>query len=628
LIVSLACTAWLGLLVNARLSAEGAAVAAAGDPHLISFQSPRLQEFFPGDDAEFTITIINTGSIPFENVTVTGATSPDCNRNSLGPLAPDQTISYECERENVSQSFLNVIQVNGTAEGFPVTTHQSDAFVRVYTQELRIRKDPESQLVVFGGTAEFEYRVSNFSASLLNVTSIDDNLVPDCDFNPSSPLLLLPGESRNFTCEMPDVQEPMTTIITVNAENPLTNGQFVDSVAAWVDVLKLEAALTPSTTSLEEPGGVVAYMVDLVNSGSVRLTMTELTTDQFGDLLDPANPLVPAETNTCLSAPPSLAPYGGAYRCTFAAEVNSQPPSFTLTLTASGQEAGGLSVTTTAESTITIENIAASMSLSLGAEPPFISPPGRLVLYNVQVTNTSLVDVITITQMEDEYLGDLNGEGNCELPVANLLPGDAYSCQFADQVSGEDGDQHSREITVRAVSDDTLPENLIESDVITVGIIEQPGRELYFPIAADDTVEPNNHCLLAYPLILGRQYYFLPPQKYNGNLPLDQRDRDYFSFNVPEDARVEISLTNFLPQFVPPPPQTFKGQLIVSGHSPDQNPPCAPPISQHIITQANHQFQVADNGVLPAGRYYIQLINDGPSNVMTHYGIRVQVEIP
>lgn len=627
LFLSMACAVWLGTVMSERLAAESTA---AGDPHLISSIMPRLQQVSPDDDAEFTITIINTGPVAFNKVTVNSPTTPDCNRNDLGPLAPGESEAYDCERDDVSQSYLNVIQVKGSAEGFPDVTHQTDAYVRVPNDpEIRILKEPASQLVVAGGEATFQVRITNFSLSLLKVNKIDDNLVDDCDAQPDN-LLLLPGQFLVFPCEMPDVQEPMTTIIRFEAEDLVTEDEFVATDAAWVEVLKLDAALTASTTSLPEPGDLITYTVDLVNSGSVWLTPTQLTTDRFGDLLNPANELVPAETNTCLapSPLPSIAPYGGAYRCTFVAEVNSQPPAFTVTLTATGKESGGLSTTTTAESTITIENVAAAMNLALGAEPPFITPPGRMVVFSIHIENTSAVDAITISELEDEFLGDLDGVGNCELPVENLLPGDSYTCQFSEQVTGEDGDQHSRQITARAFSDDTVPEDLLESATVTVGITAQLGGELYLPIAADDTVEPNDHCLLAYPLTLGRQYYFLPPQQYDDTLPVEQRDQDYFTFTLEEEARVQIVLTSFLPQFVPSPPQTNKGQLIVRGHSPNQNPPCAPSVSQHIITQTNHQFQVAGGNVQEAGRYYIQIINDGPSNVRTYYGLLVRAELP
>ncbi len=633
LILSVTCTICLSVVMSARLMAEGTAADAAGDPHLISSQSPRLVSVAPGGDAEFTITITNTGPVEFDTITVTDALAPDCNKHIdfTPPLVPGATHSYTCERQNVTQNFLNIIQVTGFAGARPPVTHQSDAYVRVSISELRISKTHEfqdSQVVAFGGEATFNVKVTNTSGAALTVLKIDDDRMENCDFIPNPPPILLSNGTIDLECSMANIQEAMTTIISVTAKNTNTDITFVATDAAWIELLKLEAELTASATTMPEPGDVVTYTVDLTNTGSVSLTPTALETDVFGNLLDPSNPLVPAGTNTCLSAVQPLAPSGGAYQCAFEAEVNAQPPDFTLTLTATGQESGGLSMTTTVTSTITIEDVPASLELTLTADPPFIPPPGRSVDFTIHVKNTSAVDAITVTQLEDEFLGDLNGVGTCALPAENVLPGTTYSCQFSAQVTGQDGEEHTREITVDAVSDDTVPQALNAAETVTVGITRQAGGKLYLPIATDDVVEPNNHCLLAYPLIPGRQYYFLPPRQYDDTLPLDQRDLDYFSFTLDQAAKVRIDLTNFLPQFVPSPPQTSKGQLIVRGSTPNANPPCVPVISQHIITQANNQFQVANNGTLAAGRYYIQLINDGPSNVMTYYGIRVRIEIP
>lgn len=633
LILSVTSAFCLSVVMSARLAAEGTAAAAAGDPHLISSVSPRLRSIAPGGPAEFTITITNTGPVAFDTITVTDAAAPTCNINKdfTPPLAPGVTYSYTCERQNVTQSFLNIIEVKGFAGAKPPVTHQSDAYVRVSISELRISKTHElqdSQVVAFGGEATFNVKVTNTSGAALTILKIDDDRMDDCDFIPNPPPTLLSQGFMDLECSMSNIQEAMTTIISVTAKNPNTDITSVATDAAWIELLKLEAELTASTTTMPEPGDVVTYTVDLVNTGSVSLTPTALTTDGFGDLLDPLNPLVPAGTNTCLSASQPLAPSGGAYQCAFEAEVNAQPPGFTLELTATGQESGGLSMTTTVTSTITIEDVPASLELTLTADPPFIPPPGRSVDFTIHVKNTSAVDAITVTQLDDQFLGDLNGVGTCALPAENVLPGATYSCKFTAQVTGQDGDQHTREITVDAVSDDTVPQELTASETVTVGITRSAGGKLYFPIATDDTVEPNNHCLLAYPLILDRQYYFLPPRQYDDSLPLDQRDQDYYYFTLAQEAKVQIDLTNFLPQFVPSPPQTSKGQLIVRGSTPSANPPCVPVISQHIITQTNNQFQVANNGTLAPGRYYIQLINDGPSNVMTYYGIRVRVEIP
>ena len=91
LIIGVALIVSLGVaagLASARPSpGDSPAVTAATGPLIISGQKPRTQDFFPGGNAAFTVSITNTGSIDFQTVTVSNAVSPDCNRGNLGPLA-------------------------------------------------------------------------------------------------------------------------------------------------------------------------------------------------------------------------------------------------------------------------------------------------------------------------------------------------------------------------------------------------------------------------------------------------------------------------------------------------------------------------------------------------------------
>lgn len=618
-VTSLLATGFFGVMMSARLAAESSTPNASSGPHIVSYQKPRLQSFFAGGDASFTVYITNTGSVTLQTVTITNATSPDCNKNGLGPLPPGASITpYTCERDNVTASFLNEMTVNGMATGQPVVSHKSDAYVTVFTPQIRIRKEPTTQLVRYGEVAHFTVTLQNTSAELLNVVWVDDNLVADCDFTPGSIVPLLPTASIIYPCEMENVQEPMTTIIGFRAVNPITQNTYTATTAAWVDVAKLEATLTPSPATMPEPGGLVNFTVDLVNSGSVSLTPTALTTNAFGNLLDPTNPLLQAGENTCLDPKPlpTLPGHGGTYRCSFMAQVNGQPPSATVNLTATGQGPGVLSVTTTTVATMVIQNVPASMDLSLAAEPAFISPPGQLVTFQINVINTSEVDSITVTKLEDEFLGDLNGVGTCVLPSPAIQPGNLYSCQFSVQVQGEMGEQKSRVITAWASSDDPTPELLVVAESVVVSLTNQPVQKQLFPVVADDVVEPNNSCSRPYPLILGRQYFFLPPAKF----PADQ---DYFSFDVQQSGAVTVDLTSFVPGSTVSP----KGQLSIFPHDddPEGSTPCGFPSIYHtVITAANHQF--TDIGTVQPGRYYIRVINDGPSNVQTRYGLRVRVE--
>lgn len=603
LTVAVFCAGLAGALGIARLMADSAAPAAFGDPLILSGQKPRLQDFFAGGDATFTVSITNTGTIPFQTVNVSGATTADCNRGDLGPLAPGASLSYSCTATDVAESFLNELQVNG-GTGATTVSHKSNAFVKVNKTELRLTKIPTFQTVRRGATAFFTITLINSSVdAIVTVVDVDDSLVDDCDRDPTITINLEPGDELSYDCKQTIVDQPMATVATGRVTNAVTSDQYTASDVAWVEILDLTATLTPQPGSIPEPGGPVTYTVDLANTGSVPVNLTGLTTNQYGNILDPGNVKVEAATNTCLpqTSLPTLLP-GANYRCTFIAAVSGQPSDFSVVLTATGRDNQNQVITATTNATVVITNLPATVDLTLGAQPPFINPPSRQVTFSVQVENTSESDVIRIIELEDEFLGSLDGRGTCDVPVDEISPRFSYQCEFSTVVSGELGQQKSRTITVTVQDDDLTPETIVVSESVTVNITESPARAIFMPSVTDDTVEPNNSCTRPYPLIMNRQYFFLPPALY-------PNDQDYYSFQLTQSARVRVELTNFVPR---------KGQLVVrTGEG------CLTIVARNPDEALN---KTLDLGTQPAGRYYIQIINDNKelTNIRELYGLIVR----
>lgn len=585
-------------------------------PSIASYQSPLVQDFFAGDDAHFTVTITNTGSIAFDSVVTSNSPVPECNRNDLGGLNPGQSMSFDCGKTNVTESFMNSIQVTGTT-GATSVSHTSKAFVKVLKPQLRITKAPPIQTVPRGGTAYFTITIWNAWDEMLRVISVDDALVDACDLSPSPsfPLYIPAGDPYTIDCWADDVQAPFVSVITVTATDLLDIEQFTADDVAWVNMLSLQAGLSAQPTSIPEPGGDVTYSVSMTNDGNVPVTLNALTTDRFGDLLSPGNPQVASATNTCLPKPslPTLPANGGSFQCSFVAHVEGQPSDFVTTLTATGKDAGGLETTATANASVTITDTPASMTLTLGADPPFINPPSRQVTFSVRIENTSGADTITITEMTDQFVGNLDGRGTCDLPVANLPPGFSYQCEFSTVVSGTIGQQKSRIITVNAVDDDLVPGDLSVNGIVTVGITDQPTQYAYMPNINEVTAKRTS-CARPFPLVNNRQYQFQPPNTYDSNLPVANRDQHYFVFELTQSSSVKVELTNFVPR---------KGQLIVRPHTEGGNPPCGDSIGRNTSEGLNKTVNL---GTLGSGTYYIQLINDGPSDVGDFYGLIVRVQ--
>lgn len=612
----IALIALLALWGGAGLVSGGTLGIGQTGPLIASYQSPLVQDFFAGDDAHFTITITNTGSIAFDSVVTSGSPVSGCNRNNLGGLNPGQSTSFDCDKTNVNESFMNEIQVTGTT-GVTSVSHISKAFVKVLRPQLRITKYPPTQTVSRGGTAYFRITIWNTWDEMLRVISVDDALVDACDLSPSPslPLYIKVEDPETFDCWLSNVQNPFVSIITVTATDLLDVEQFTASDAAWVDLLSLQAGLSAQPTSVSEPGDPVTYTVSLTNDGNVPVTLNALTTDRFGNLLSPGNPLIASATNTCLPKPslPTLPANGGSFQCSFVAHVEGQPSDFITTLTATGKDVDALETTATANASVTITDVPASMTLTLGADPPFINPPSRQVTFSVRVENTSGADTITITEMNDQFVGNLDGRGTCDLPVTNLPPGFSYQCEFSAVVSGTIGQQKSRIITVNATDDDLPPGNLSVNGIVTVGITDQPTQYAYMPNINEVTAKRTS-CGRPFPLVNNQQYQFQPPNTYDSNLPVANRDQHYFVFELTQSSSVKVELTNFVPR---------KGQLIVRPHTEGGNPPCGDSIGRNTSEGLNKTVNL---GNLAAGKYYIQLINDGPSDVGDFYGLIVRVQ--
>jgi uncharacterized repeat protein (TIGR01451 family) len=92
---------------------EGATQTTCGvvvEPGIAISKSPANQTIVTGGNANFTITVTNTGNVDLANVNVTDAMVPACD-NAIGALTVSQTVSYGCQDIGVTASYTNVVTV-------------------------------------------------------------------------------------------------------------------------------------------------------------------------------------------------------------------------------------------------------------------------------------------------------------------------------------------------------------------------------------------------------------------------------------------------------------------------------------------------------------------------------------
>ena len=111
LLVAALAASWGGVR---RIEAQAGPTSADAAPLVLIGQKPRLQEFFAGNTATFTVGITNTGTVALQTVAIVNATTPACGRTNVGPLAPGQSTSYSCTRTGVNESFMNELEAVGT----------------------------------------------------------------------------------------------------------------------------------------------------------------------------------------------------------------------------------------------------------------------------------------------------------------------------------------------------------------------------------------------------------------------------------------------------------------------------------------------------------------------------------
>ncbi len=131
----------------------------------------------------------------------------------------------------------------------------------------------------------------------------------------------------------------------------------------------------------------------------------------------------------------------------------------------------GNAVSGSDDATVTVTDVGSSLAVSKTADPTSVAEPGGEVTFTVRITNTSLADTVTITEVVDSVHGDLDSQGTCVVPQ-KLAPGAWYECAFTATVSGNAGDTETNVVTASGVDDDG---NAVSgSDDATVKIVANP----------------------------------------------------------------------------------------------------------------------------------------------------------
>ena len=257
-------------------------------PSITVTKNPPTQSILVGDDAVFTITVDNSGDTNLFDVTIDDA---QCT-SLVGPTGDDgdgvlevaETWTFTCTVENVLVDFTNVVDVDASTctpqgpQGECTFVEDSDtADVDVQAPAITVTKNPPTQQVVSGGTANFTIVVDNTGDVPLSKVLVDD---PNCsvpvgptgDTNNDSVLDVT--ETWSYTCSTANVTLPFTNVVTVTATPPVgpgvegTDSADVTVVAPDVGAEKVsDLSVDNDGDNALSPGDELLYTIVITNSG-------------------------------------------------------------------------------------------------------------------------------------------------------------------------------------------------------------------------------------------------------------------------------------------------------------------------------------------------------------------------
>jgi hypothetical protein len=240
---------------------------------------------------------------------------------------------------------------------------------------------------------------------------------------------------------------------------------------------ELQVVKTATPTSVNEPGATVTFDIAVTNTGidpNNDVTLNTLSDDIYGDITQVQGDI---QSTTC-SVTQTITP-GGTYTCSFNATVSGNGgDSQTDTVTASGVDDNGNSISGSDDATVDILDVLPAISVVKTADPTSVlEGAGQSVTFTVVVDNDSVADPLTLTSLTDDIHGDLDGQGTCATG-GTIAVGGSYNCSFTAVVDGAAFSSETDTVTAVGVDDEfvddaTTPANKVTaSDSATVTILD------------------------------------------------------------------------------------------------------------------------------------------------------------
>lgn len=244
----------------------------------------------------------------------------------------------------------------------------------------------------------------------------------------------------------------------LDARGNTVSGQDDATVAITDKMPTISVDKTAYPTSVNEPGGNVTFTVKITNNSvsSDPVTLNSLTDNIHGTLSGDADCMV----GTILES-------GVSCSFEFTANVAGNAGyAETDEVTVKGKDDEWNEATAKDSATVDIKGLDSSIDLIKTANPTSIDEPGANVVFTFKVTNTSPADVVTITSLTDDHIGNLNGKGTCSVPQTLAVEG-IYICSAPFNVASQPGSVINI-ATASGTDDDGMPVSDTDDETVTV----------------------------------------------------------------------------------------------------------------------------------------------------------------
>ncbi len=342
-----------------------------------------------------------------------------------------------------------------------------------------------------GANVTFTVTVHNTSVEAVTISSVDDRVGGGPAVNVCANLLgdtLAPGATT--TCSFTQAvtgsaNSSISDTVTVHAHDN-ENNDASDAATATVRVNDVKPSLqvtkAANPTSVNEPGGLVSYTVNVHNTSVEPVTITAVTDAVGGG----------AAFGVCPSLVGSTLAPNAATACTFSLGVAGDAgDNITDTATVTANDDDGNSVNGTGQATVHVNDVNPTMSVAKSANRGSVPEPGGDVKYTASVHNTS-PESIQLTALTDAVVGGgapfaVTGVAGTTCALPQTIPsGASYSCDFTVHVVGNAGAVVAD--TVKATAHDNEQHQIVGEASASVAVTDVQPTITVTKVAATTSV--------------------------------------------------------------------------------------------------------------------------------------------